>query len=110
MSTVNGQYCSCGLHQGVGYFPNGTPLSAADRAARYKRLKERMPVYFTPMMKDYLEDFELHHGKVEYDMIEVGKSSGQFMAKGMPVMGPKARAQGQLGFGHTGKNQHWADA
>lgn len=64
----NGTTCSCGTHQGVGYFPDNTPLSPGDRAARYLRLKEKLPPYFTPAMGDYLESWEENHGKVFYDM------------------------------------------
>lgn len=110
MSSGNGQKCNCGRHEGLGYFPDGSPLSAGDRAARYHRLKERLPHCFTPDMAGYLRDFESVHGRVEYAMQERGKGTGGEggMPKGMPVPCPVYTGTGgsQRALERQGYNWH----
>lgn len=86
----NGQKCDCGKHEGIGSFPNKTPLSPADRVARYKRLLEKLPSLYTEPMQEFVEDYERIHGAVEYEMKEVGVSDGSFLTYGQKVLAPVA--------------------
>lgn len=104
----NGKRCSCGLHEGVGYFPDNTALTAADRAARYKRLRDKLPQFFTPMMRDYLADYEQHHGTVDYELVEKGKASGLYLTKGQPLHCVVSRFQDQQEL-IPAVQKHWAD-
>ena len=77
--------CSCGDHFGFGVFPNHSKISAADRAARYKRMRERLPSFFTAEMEAYLTSYERAHGSVEYQMRRVGSGGG-----GEEILAPTA--------------------
>ncbi len=78
----NGRICSCGDHHGVGIVGPG------DRAARYARMRDNLPGYFTAPMKGYLASFEAMHGRVLYMMEQTGVGTGEYVPKNQPVYAP----------------------
>lgn len=90
----NGKICSCGQHQGIGFWPDGRPLTPADRAARYKDMLAKIPGYVSSDQLEYLKSFERAHGAIQYDMLDMGhRGSGgaSGMPKGNVILAPVAR-------------------
>lgn len=102
----NGRYCDCGQHEGVG------DLSPADRAARYKRMAEKLGEYMTEDNRQYLKTWEFRHGAVSYSMVQIGTANGDkegFMPKGAAVYAPRIiGSYAELLTRRTGGG-HWAD-
>lgn len=82
---ANASVCPCGKHTGVGEW------SHVKRAALYKHKAKKTPAILTRQQRAYLESYELAHGQVEYEIRQVGISTGSFNSanKGLPVMGVK---------------------
>lgn len=96
-SMSNGMVCGCGKHEGVGQFPNGNKLSAADRAARYSRMK-KLGISLDSGQFEYLKSWESTHGIIAYTMEVVGISEGSdprngikgYLPRGQSVVNPVA--------------------
>lgn len=93
----NGQICSCGKHEGMG---NTSP---GNIAARYARMRDKMPSFLSPIRAAYLASWEKAHGPAIYDMVQVGVSQGEFSkdCKGMPIKAPIMREKNQQNFWYS---------
>jgi hypothetical protein len=69
----NGKTCSCGRHHGIG------EITPEQRAARAARMRDTLPECMPQSQRDYLENWEFHHGKARYRMVQNGIKSGFFV-------------------------------
>lgn len=58
----NGMICLCGGHHGVG------DLSPDQRAARYARMRDMLPDFIQPHMREYLKSWEKIHGIARWEL------------------------------------------
>lgn len=80
----NSHVCEKGCHYGCG------DILPENRAARAARMRDTMPDLIPEVMKKFIADWELHHGKVIYRMDNIGVNEGHFVKsnKGQNISGP----------------------